>query len=54
MRFKQLLILAVAASLSACASGVGGGSFGYSGYSLVRVKEVRVGNDSMAVTPPRE
>ena len=54
MRFKQLLILAAAASLSACASGVGGGSFGYSGYSLVRVKEVRVGNDSMAVTPPRE
>ena len=54
MRFKQLLILAAATSLSACASGVGGGSFGYSGYSLVRVKEVRVGNDSMAVTPPRE
>jgi hypothetical protein len=54
MRSKQLLILAAAASLSACASGVGGGSFGYSGYSLVRVKEVRVGNDSMAVTPPRE
>jgi hypothetical protein len=54
MHFKQLLILAAAASLPACASGVGGGSFGYSGYSLVRVKEVRVGNDSMAVTPPRE
>jgi hypothetical protein len=54
MRFKQLLILAAAVSLPACASGVGGGSFGYSGYSLVRVKEVRVGNDSMAVTPPRE
>ena len=54
MRFKQLLVLAAATSLSACASGVGGGSFGYSGYSLVRVKEVRVGNDSMAVTPPRE
>ena len=54
MRFKQLLILAAAVSLPACASGVGGGSFGYSGYLLVRVKEVRVGNDSMAVTPPRE
>ena len=54
MRFKSLLLVMAAASLSACASGVGGGSFGYSGYSLVRVKEVRVGNDSMAVTPPRE
>lgn len=55
MRLKQALILLTSAiSLSACASGVGGGSFGYSGYSLVRVKEVRVGNDSMAVTPPRE
>ena len=55
MRFKEtLLILAAASSLSACASGVGGGSFGYSGYSLVRVREVRVGDDSMAVTPPRE
>ena len=54
MRIKFFLVLAAAASLSACASGVGGGTFGYSGYSLVRVKEVRVGNDSMAVTPPRE
>jgi hypothetical protein len=51
---KSLLPLAAVASLSACASGVGGGTFGYSGYSLVQVKEVRVGNDSMAVTPPRE
>ena len=55
MRIKQaLLLLAAASSLSACASSVGGGTFGYSGYSLVRVREVRVGDDSMAVTPPRE
>ena len=55
MRLRQaLILLAAATSLSACASGVGGGGFGYGGYSLVRVKEVRVGNDSMAVTPPRE
>ena len=55
MRFKQaLLVLAAATSLSACSSGIGGGTFGYSGYSLVRVREVRVGDDSMAVTPPRE
>jgi hypothetical protein len=55
MRFKEFLILLpFAASLSACASNVGGGTFGYSGYSLVRVREVRVGDDTMAVTPPRE
>jgi hypothetical protein len=55
MRFKySLVFLASAISLSACASSGGGGAFGYSGYSLVRVKEVRVGNDTMAVTPPRE
>lgn len=55
MRIKQtILLLAATVSLSACASSLGGGSFGYSGYSLVRVREVRVGNDSMAVTPPRE
>jgi len=39
--------------LSACSS-VGGEGFGYGGYSLVRVKEVRVGDNSLAVTPPRE
>ena len=47
------LLVAMSVSLSACA-GVGGEGFGYGGYSLVRVKEVRVGDDSMAVTPPRE
>ncbi len=55
MRPKQILIvIAGALAMSACASGLGGGGFGYGGYSLVRVKEVRVGDDSMAVTPPRE
>ncbi|WP_294123298.1 hypothetical protein [Sphingomonas sp.] len=39
--------------LSAC-TGAGGDGFGYGGYSLVRVKEVRVGDNSLAVTPPRE
>jgi hypothetical protein len=48
-----ILLAAVALSLSACTS-VGGDGFGYSGYSLVRVKEVRVGDNSLAVTPPRE
>lgn len=54
MRFgKHILLAAVALSLTACASG-GGGDYGYGGYTLVRVKEIRVGDDSLAVTPPRE
>ena len=55
MRFRQsLLLLSVALSLAACSSVGGGEGYGYGGYSLIRVKEIRVGDDSMAVTPPRE
>ncbi|MCL6697413.1 hypothetical protein LZ496_01230 [Sphingomonas sp. NSE70-1] len=50
---RNLALLLSAAALSACAS-VGGDGFGSGRYTLVRVQEVRVGNDSMAVTPPRE
>ena len=50
---RSVLLLSVAASLTACSS-VGGDGFGSSYFSLVRVKEVRVGDNSMAVTPPRE
>lgn len=46
-------LIAATFLLSAC-TGIGGGGFGYGGYSLIRVKEVRVGDDSLAVTPPRE
>ena len=54
MRFKTTLLLAaIGLSLTAC-TGIGGGGYGYGGYSLVRVKEVRVGDNSLAVTPPRE
>ena len=49
----RILGLALVLSLTAC-SGVGGGGFGTGGYSLIRAKEVRVGNDSVAVTSPRE
>lgn len=49
----RTLAFALTLSLAAC-SGVGGGGFGYGGYSLIRAKEVRVGNDSLAVTSPRE
>ncbi|RIX31534.1 hypothetical protein D3M59_00440 [Sphingomonas edaphi] len=41
-------------SLAACSSLEGGGYGFGGGYSLVRAKEVRVGNGSIAVTPPRE
>ena len=54
MRFMRVLLIAAGAiSLSACA-GVGGDGFGYGGYTLVRAREVRVGDHSLAVTPPRE
>jgi len=49
---KSILLAAAALSLTACAGG--GGGYSYGGYSLVRAKEVRVGDDSVAVTPPRE
>ena len=54
MSKTKLILLAVAASLSlsACASGLGGS--GFSNYSLIRVRETAVGNDTLRVTPPRE
>lgn len=54
MQLKSLSLLAVLSlAMSAC-TGVGGDGFGYGGYSLVQVREVRVGDNSLAVTPPRE
>lgn len=53
---NQLTRLALAAAsalaLSACSS-VGGGEYGISSYSLVRVHRVNVGDGSITVTPPR-
>lgn len=51
--FRGTLLLSAATALAACSS-IGGDGFGYGGYSLVRAKEVRVGDNSLAVTPPRE
>lgn len=51
---KSVLLAAIALSLSACTSVSGGDGIGYGGYSLVRVRETRVGDRSLAVTPPRE
>ncbi len=47
-------LAALAMTLPACAGGVGGTGFGYSNYTLVRAREVGVGNRSLRVTPPRE
>ena len=53
MRFHRAVFLLTLPIVSACSS-VGGGGMGYGGYSLIRAKEVRVGDNSIAVTPPRE
>ncbi len=50
---RSSLLLPLGLALAACTS-LGGGSIGYGGYSLVRAEEVRVGDNSLAVTPPRE
>ncbi|WP_119530457.1 hypothetical protein [Sphingomonas edaphi] len=55
MRFGSAVLVSFSAmSLAACSSLEGGGYGFGGGYSLVRAKEVRVGNGSIAVTPPRE
>jgi hypothetical protein len=48
------ILLGAALLLPACAGGVGGGGYGMSNYSLIRAREVAVGNHSLRVTPPRE
>ena len=54
MRRMTILLAAAGLALSGC-SGTGGGDYGFSsGYSLIRARSVRVGDGSMAVTPPRE
>jgi hypothetical protein len=47
-----MAMLAVALALSACSS-LGGEGYGFSDYSLVRVRRVSVGDGSLVVTPPR-
>ena len=52
---KRTIILLAAASLAltGCSS-LGGEGYGFGGYSLIRARDVSVGDGSMAVTPPRE
>ena len=54
MRLKLCSMLFVASLMLPGCTGLGGDGFGYGGYSLVRAREVRVGDNSMAVTAPRE
>ncbi len=49
---KKLILATVAFSVSACSS-LGGGEYGYSDYSFVRVARVNVGDDTMSVVAPR-
>ncbi len=48
----KLALAAGAAMLSACSS-LGGGDYGISDYTLVRVHRVQVGDGSLSVEPPR-
>lgn len=50
---RSFTILAAALALSACSSLGGGEGYGFSDYSLVRVRPKSVGDGSMVVTPPR-
>ncbi len=49
---KRTLTIFAILALPACSS-LGGGEYGYSDYSLVRVQRVRVGDGSMSVAAPR-
>ena len=51
-RTMVIALSAVSIALSGCAGGLGGGGFG-DYYTLVRPHSVRVGDGSLAVTPPR-
>lgn len=53
MRLTKIALCLATLALPACST-VGADGFGYGGYSLVRAREVKVGNDQLAVTPPRE
>jgi hypothetical protein len=50
--YKTIALAAAALGVSACSS-MGGGEYGISDYSAVRVQRVSVGDDSMSISPPR-
>jgi len=49
----KLALLGAALALPACSSMAGGGEYGISSYSQVRVQRVNVGDDTMSVVAPR-
>ena len=51
---KSIVILTAAALLGGCSDSLGSGGFGFSGYSLIRARDVAVGDGSMVVAPTRE
>lgn len=53
IRTSKLLVAACALALSACSSLGDGEGFGSEYYSLVRVRDINVGDGSLTVTPPR-
>ena len=54
MRFGPAFLLGLSSICLAACTSLGSSAFGYGGYSLIRAKEVKVGNGSVAVTAPRE
>jgi hypothetical protein len=50
---RNIVLLGFAAALSACSSLGGGEGYGFSDYSLVRVRDVSVGDGSLIVAAPR-
>lgn len=53
MRLIKIALCLAVFALPACST-IGADGFGYGGYSLVRPREVKVGNNQLAVRPPRE
>ena len=54
-RSRTIAIAALMVALPACSSvGAGDGGFGLGSYTLVKAREVGVGDNSLRVTPPRE
>lgn len=51
---RSIIVLAAGLSLAGCASGLSADGFGFGGYTLVRARDVAVGDGSVIVTPPRE
>ena len=52
MRLSKMILAALALGLSACST-LGGEGFSGDYYALVRVRDVRVGDGSLVVTPPQ-